>query len=101
MLQLQGRKESLHSLAFSADNQFLVTGGTAGRVDVWDLSNQSAKRPMFPKLGQTIGQVWIKGLDIVATELSNVKIARLRLDEPTLAAAGSDTGQIVVWDVDG
>jgi WD40 repeat protein len=82
--ELQGRKESLHALAFTADNRFLVTGGTACRVDAWDLTDPAAKRPVFPKMHRTVGELWLSpdGTEIVAADLSPCTVARLRLDDP-------------------
>lgn len=80
---LQGRKESLHALAFSADNRFLVVGGTACRVDVWDLADPTAKRPLFPKMHCTVGDVWIgpDGQTILAADIEG-RVDRLRRDAP-------------------
>ena len=84
MLELQGRKESLHALAFSADNRFLAVGGTACRIDVWDLARPDAKRPLFPKLKRTVGDVWIgpEGSEIVAAELYQGIYSRFRTGDP-------------------
>jgi len=82
--ELRGRKESLHALAFAADNRFLVVGGTACRVDVWDLANPTARRPMFSRQVHTVAHLWISpdGREFIAAELTDGAVSRYQLDNP-------------------
>lgn len=84
MRELQGRRESLCALAFTADNRFLAVGGGARRLDVWDLANPAAKRPLFPKAARAIGHLWISpdGEEILAAELYFGAVARHRRADP-------------------
>jgi WD40 repeat protein len=83
--ELQGRKESLHALAFTADNRFLVLGGTACRADVWNLADPTAKRPLYPRLKSTIGDIWVSpdGTEFIVAALTDGSVVRYRFDAPT------------------
>ena len=73
-------RAKLHGLAIDPSGAFLVTAGADRTARTWDLTN----------LRQTRALEWSVG------KLSSVAIS----PDGTLAAAGGEKGQVVLWDLD-
>ena len=74
-------KWGARAVAFATDGRSLLTAGADGLVRFWDTTTWTEARRFDFGIGK-------------------LRVAAISPDG-TVAAAGSDTGQIVVWDVDG
>lgn len=79
-VELRGHTNSIQAIGFHPNGQ-LVSAGTEGQVRVWDVTTGGVIRTFDWGIGQ-----------ICAAAVSS---------DGLLAAAGSVSGQVVVWDLDG